>query len=99
MYIYAGQVEFGLEVMRRTFHNNVCRQGLSWYGENSFDTVTGKWRSGTEYITRMFLWNVMAAAAGKDIAACSRDGSLVQRALHAASQETAEISVSKLAGG
>jgi uncharacterized protein (DUF608 family) len=90
MYMYAGQVEFGLEVMHRSFHNNICRQGLSWYGENSFDTVTGKWKSGTEYISRIFLWNVMAAAAGKDITAPTYDGGLVQRVLQAAGQRTAE---------
>lgn len=83
MYIYAGQKEFGLEIIRRACHNNICRQGMSWYGENSFDSVTGKWRSGTEYTIRMFLWGVIAALQGKDLAGPAQPGGLIARILTA----------------
>jgi len=84
MYMYAGQVDFGLEIMRRAFHNNVCVQGLSWYGENSIDSVTGKWRSGTEYTIKMILWGAIAANEDKDLAVPGKAGGLVDRILKAA---------------
>ena len=83
-YMYAGQRDLGLEIMRRGFHNTVCRQGLSWYGENSFDGVTGKHHSGAEYIIRMLLWVAVAAMDGKDVTAPSQPGKLVDRVLKAA---------------
>jgi uncharacterized protein (DUF608 family) len=79
MYMYAGQVDFGLEIIRRAFHNNVCVQGLSWYGENSIDSVTGKWRSGTEYTIKMILWGAIAAIERKDLTAPSQYGGLIDR--------------------
>jgi hypothetical protein len=85
MYMYAGQVEFGLEIMRRAFHNNVCVQGLSWYGENSIDSMTGKWRSGTEYTIKMVLFGVIAAIQGNDLTAPGQNGGLVERIRQAAS--------------
>jgi uncharacterized protein (DUF608 family) len=87
MYMYAGQIEFGMEIMRRAFHNNICKQGLSWYGENSFDSVTGKWRSGTEYTIKMILWGALAAKEGSDLVALSQPGKLVERILRTAGQE------------
>jgi uncharacterized protein (DUF608 family) len=84
MYMYAGQVEFGLEIMQRAFHNNVCRQGLTWYGENSIDNVTGKWDSGTEYTIKMILWGALAAIQGKDLVGPCRNGELVERMVKAA---------------
>ncbi|HLM82987.1 MAG TPA: GH116 family glycosyl-hydrolase [Terriglobales bacterium] len=90
MYIYAGQRELGLEIMRRAFHNCICRQGLSWYGENSFDAVTGKHLSGSEYVTRMFLWGTIAALQNKDLSATTQRGGLVERILKA-SQATVKV--------
>ena len=83
MYMYAGHVDFGLEIMRRAFHNNVCVQGLSWYGENSIDSVTGKWRSGTEYTIKMILWGAIAGNEGKDLTVACKAGGLVDRILKA----------------
>jgi hypothetical protein len=83
MYIYAGQVKFGFEIMQRAFHNNVCRQGLTWYGENSYDSVTGKWRSGTDYAIRTILWGALAASKGSDLTVPHQAGGLVGRVLRA----------------
>ncbi len=90
MYIYAGQRELGLEIMRRAFHNCICRQGFSWYGENSFDAVTGKHRSGCEYVVRMFLWGTIVALQNSDLSAITQRGGLVERILEA-SQATNQI--------
>ena len=83
-YMYAGQRDLGLEILRRAFHNGVCRQGFSWYGENSFDAVTGKHLTGSEYIIRMWLWAAIAAMEGKDVATPSQPGGLMDRVLRAA---------------
>jgi uncharacterized protein (DUF608 family) len=86
LYMYAGQVDLGLEIMRRAFYNNVCKQGLSWYGENSFDAITGKHISGSEYAIRMFLWGAVAAIKREDVAGPGRTGGLVKRILRAAEE-------------
>jgi uncharacterized protein (DUF608 family) len=83
-YMYAGQPEFGAEITRRAFHNEVCRQGLSWYGDNAFDASSGKFRSGSEYTIRMILWGVVAAMRGNDLAAPAQPGGFVDRVLQAA---------------
>jgi len=84
MYIYAGQADFGLEIMRRAFHNTVCNQGLTWYGENSFDAVTGKQISGSEYTIKMFLWGAVAALQGTDLRGPMQPRGLVARMVSAA---------------
>jgi non-lysosomal glucosylceramidase len=83
-YIYAGQVGFGLEEMWRIFHNNVCKRGLSWYGENLFDAVTGQLGAGSAYTIRMFLWGAVAALGGRDLAAPSKNGGLIERIVNVA---------------
>jgi uncharacterized protein (DUF608 family) len=84
-YMYSGQVEFGLEMMRRTLRNNICEQGLSWYGLNTFDAISGKPITGTEYSIGNLLWGVLAAMEGKDLTSPAQPGGLVDRIIWAAS--------------
>jgi hypothetical protein len=83
--MYSGQVEFGLEMMRRTLRNNICEQGLSWYGLNTFDAISGKPITGTEYSIGNLLWGVLAAMEGKDLTSPAQPGGLVDRIIWAAS--------------
>jgi len=83
MYMYAGEKELGMEINRRAFHNSVCVQGLSWYGENSFDSKTGVHLSGSEYAIKNLLWAAPAAVLGEDLASPARPGGLVDRMLKA----------------
>jgi len=83
-YMYAGQVEFGLEVIRRAMHNYVCNQGFTWYGAASYDGLTGKFMAGTEYVYPAFLWAVLGAMEGKDLTAPAQRGGLADRVIRAA---------------
>jgi uncharacterized protein (DUF608 family) len=84
IYMYAGEADFGLEVIRRTLHNHVCEQGMTWYGINMFDSRTGKFIWGTEYTMNTLLWAALAAMEGKDLSAPSQPGGLVERIVCAA---------------
>jgi uncharacterized protein (DUF608 family) len=89
-----GRVDDGLDIMRRIFHNNVCRQGLTWYGENTFDTVTGEPLTGTEYAIKNLVWAVLGALHGGDLRTPAAPGGLVRAILDASSIEIAAASSS-----
>ena len=82
--MYAGQAEFGLEVMRRMIHKIHCERGMSWYGSNIVDSPGGELAFGTEYTIGTQLWAVPAAMLGQDLRAPSQPGGLVDRVLRAA---------------
>jgi len=90
--MYAGQVEFGLEVIRRMMHNYACKQGFTWYGVASYDGLTGKFIVGTEYVFTAFLWAVLGAMEGKDLTMPARRGGLVNRIVCAATDCTVSSS-------
>jgi uncharacterized protein (DUF608 family) len=83
-YMYAGQVEFGLEVIRRLMHSMQCKQGMSWYGSNIVDSPSGKLTFGTEYTINTQVWAVLAAMEGQDLSAPAQPGGLVDRVVRAA---------------
>ncbi len=87
-YMYAGQPEFGLEVMRRFIHKVHCERGLSWYGANIIDSPGGEVAFGTEYTIGTQLWAVPAAMQQRDIRAPAQPGGLVDRVLRAAAGES-----------
>jgi uncharacterized protein (DUF608 family) len=86
-YMYEGQREFGVELLRRCMENIVCEWGYTWDAPNFMrgDKDTGERTFGADYYQNMMLWFVPAAMAGEDMAGPLKDGGLVSRVLRAAS--------------
>jgi uncharacterized protein (DUF608 family) len=84
-YMYEGQVEFGLELARKVWHNLVCTRGYTWDMPNIMrgDADTGERTYGNDYYQDMMLWSLPAAIEGKDFSAPMRPGGLVDRMLKA----------------
>ena len=85
-YMYEGQKTYGTELARRVWHNLVCLQGYTWDMPNIMrgDVDTGERTFGNDYYQDMMLWALPAALQGKDVAAPTRPGGLVDRILAAA---------------
>ena len=86
-YMYEGQREFGLELLRRCMENIVCEWGYTWDAPNFMrgDKDTGERTFGADYYQNMMLWFVPAALAGEDMTGPLKEGGLVSRVLRAAS--------------
>ncbi len=85
-YMYHGRRDFGLELVRRFFHNVVCEAGTTWDQPNILRGNTGKRSFGADYYMNMMLWSLPAAAEGKSFEHPCRPGGLVDRVLRAAQQ-------------
>ena len=85
LYMYEGDVEFGLELARRYWHNIVCEKGYTWDQPNIFrgDEDTGEATFGHDYYQNMMLWAVPAAMQGEDLSGSVRTGGLACRVLSA----------------
>jgi uncharacterized protein (DUF608 family) len=81
-YAYRGQVEFGLELARRTVHE-VVQRGWYWDWPVAIDAVPGP-RTGFDYYQNMVLWSLAAAARGQDLTGPCQPGGLVDRIERAA---------------
>ncbi len=82
-YMYYGQREFGLEMLRCFMDNIVRKQGHPWDTPNMVRCDTGERYYGTDYFQNMILWGVPAALEGKNLTAPCRPGGLVDRILKA----------------
>ena len=83
-YMYAGQEEYGLEFIRKHWHNLICRQGLAWDYPNMVHGLTGERIFGTDYYQAMMLWALPAQLTGKDLTTLSAPGGLLDRMITAA---------------
>ena len=83
-YMFAGQADFGLELIRRVMHSVHCQRGQTWYGVNQIESPSGKHVWGTEYTMNGQVWQVLGPMQGEDLAAPSRPGGLVDRIIRAA---------------
>jgi uncharacterized protein (DUF608 family) len=83
-YMYAGDVDFGLELARRILHGIVCEQGEIWDQPNMIQGNSGELLYGTDYYQNLMLWALPAAMAGEDLGGPCRTGGLVARILAAA---------------
>jgi uncharacterized protein (DUF608 family) len=82
-YMYHGQKELGLEIVRRNMENLVRLQGHAWDLPNLVRADSGVRTFGTDYFQNMILWALPAALAGEDLQdPCKPDG-LVTRVLRA----------------
>jgi uncharacterized protein (DUF608 family) len=84
-YMYKGEVEFGLELARRQWHNIHCRQCLTWDQPNILrgGQDTGERVYGADYYQNMMLWSLPAAIAQQDLAGPTQPGGLVDRIIRA----------------
>ena len=80
-YLYAGEAEFGLDLLRRHWETLCLQQGHAWDLPNIVRGDTGARVFGTDYYQNMILWAVPAAIDGEDLAGSVGEGSLVERIL------------------
>ncbi|MBI4586468.1 MAG: hypothetical protein HY717_20855 [Planctomycetes bacterium] len=85
-YMYHGQADFGLELVRKFMDNVVRRQRHAWDLPNMITCDTGERFFGTDYFQNMMLWCVPAAMEIGDLARVCARGKLVDRVLQAARQ-------------
>jgi uncharacterized protein (DUF608 family) len=85
-YIYAGQKEFGMQLLKTSLDNQVLKWGYGWDGPNIYrgDADTGQRTYGADYYQNMMLWAMPAALAGQDITGPAAAGGLVHKILAAA---------------
>jgi hypothetical protein len=86
-YMYEGQSEFGLELIRRCL-SEVLRRGWVWDFPVALDPA-GLPRVGCDYYQNLMLWSVPAALAGGDLTGPCQPGGLVDRILRAAERAQA----------
>ncbi|HIE30436.1 TPA: hypothetical protein EYP66_24515, partial [Candidatus Poribacteria bacterium] len=82
-FMYEGDKETGLEIVRRSMYNTVIRHRHPWDLTNMIRCDTGERTFGTDYYQNMMLWAVIAAVEGKDISALCTKGGLVDRVIQA----------------
>ena len=83
-YMYRGDRELGLDLIRRMMDTVVCKQLMGWDTPNQIRADTGARTFGTDYYQNMMLWALPAALEGKNIAEACQPGGLVRRVLDAA---------------
>ena len=86
-YIYAGQREFGLDLVRRHWQNNALTQKHAWDMPNIVRGDTGERVYGTDYYQDMMLWAMPAALANQSLAEVAKPGGLVDQVINAAKSE------------
>ena len=84
MFLYAGQRETGMEIVRRLMYDLVCRHGYAFDLPNMLLCDTGERSFGTDYYQNMMFWAMPAAVAGQDLRGPCAPGGLVDRVLQAA---------------
>jgi uncharacterized protein (DUF608 family) len=84
MYLYAGDSETGLEVVRRLMSDLVCTNRYAFDLPNSIRCDTGQRTFGTDYYQAMMLWAMPAAITRKDLRGPCAPGGLVDRVIQAA---------------
>jgi uncharacterized protein (DUF608 family) len=81
-YMYAGEVDFGIEQARRCMHN-LLQKGYTWNQPCIVQAATGERMSGYDYYQNMMLWSLPAAIAGTHLGIPSAKGGLVDRVIAA----------------
>lgn len=84
-YIYHGQRDQGLDIIKRNMDNLVRKQRHPWDLPNLLRCDDGRRTYGTDYFQNMALWTVPAALAGQDLTGPCQPGGLAARVLQAAS--------------
>ena len=89
-FIYEGQREFGLELLRKNLHLSYCDWGYLWDGTNccSAGGDTGEVNYGWDYWFNWSIWTAPAALLNKEITALTQPGGLVHRMLEAGKEKS-----------
>jgi uncharacterized protein (DUF608 family) len=81
-YMYAGDMEFGLEQARKCLEN-LLNKGYYWNQPCIVQAATGERISGYDYYQNLMLWSVPAAVEGKDLHGPCAPGGVVDRVIEA----------------
>ncbi len=81
-FAYAGEREYGLELVRKHWANMVLKQRYAWDFPNIIDGQ-GRRFYGTDYYMDMMLWVYPMVLEGRDLKGSRAEGSLVSRVLQA----------------
>jgi uncharacterized protein (DUF608 family) len=84
-FMYAGQKDFGLDLLRKNLELNCLKWGYTWDGPHacSQKADNGERSYGTDYYQNQILWGAPAALAEQDIAAPLKPGGLADRIIKA----------------
>ena len=84
-FIYEGQKEFGLELLRKNLHLSYCDWGYQWDGTCSCSAGgdTGEVNYGWDYWFNWSIWTAPAALLNQDITSLTKPGGLVHKMLEA----------------
>ncbi len=88
-FIYEGQNDFGLDLLRKNLHLSYCHWGYLWDGTNccSAGGDTGEVNYGWDYWFNWSIWTAPAALLKKDITALVQPGGLVHKVLAAGKEK------------
>jgi hypothetical protein len=84
LYLYEGEEEIGLELVRRCVYSLNILNLLTWNQPNVLRAGTGDRLIGSHYVQNMMLWAVPAALERNDIASFCAPGGLVDKMIKAA---------------
>ncbi len=82
-YIYEGQRELGLRLLRSCLEAMSVKFGNTWVQPNVVSGDTGARVYGSDYYQNMILWSLPAAIAGQNLREACAAGSLVERIINA----------------
>ena len=84
-FIYEGQKEFGLALLRKNLEISYCKWGYTWEGTNccSAGGDTGEVNYGWDYWFNWSIWTAPAALLNQDISILVKPGGLVHRIIKA----------------
>lgn len=84
-YMYEGQKDFGLEMLKRCLHNIACTWGYTWDAPNYVrgDADTGERHFGADYYQNMMIWSIPAALANQDMTGPTKPGGLIHNVIQA----------------
>jgi uncharacterized protein (DUF608 family) len=88
-YMYKGHVEYGLDLARRIMHAMCCKSRCTWDAWIFIAGDTGNLIYGNDYYQNMVLWSLPTAMEGKDLAAATASGGLVDRMIKAGNPRAA----------
>ncbi len=84
-FMYGGQRDFGLDLLRRCMENIICHWGYTWDMPNTVrgEADSGQRAFGADYYQNMMLWAVPAALLAQDLAGPTQNGGLIARIIEA----------------
>ena len=87
-FMYEGQKEYGLELLRKNLEISYCKWGYLWDGTCCLSGAgdTGEVNYGWDYWFNWSIWTAPAALLNQDVSVLSKPGGLVHRVIEAGKQ-------------